>query len=51
MNYGVGGFMKISNEELRAISGGGFGFWAGIGAFISFVISIVDGFINPKACE
>lgn len=44
---------KLDNEELKQISGGGFhiGFGIIIGAGISFLIGLVDGYIRPLACR
>ncbi len=42
--------MKLNKNELMAISGGGYGLIAGIGAAIAFFISMVDGFLNPIKC-
>lgn len=44
---------KIDNNKLKEIKGGGIN-WslaAGVGAIVSFLIGIVDGMINPKACN
>lgn len=44
---------KINEEELKRINGGGFNIGLGflIGAGISFVIGLVDGYIRPLACR
>jgi hypothetical protein len=43
--------MKLSSRDTVNIYGGdGFGIFAGISAAIAFLISIVDGFLNPKGC-
>lgn len=44
-------FMKLSKEEtIRIFGGDGFSVFAGVSAAIAFIISIVDGFLNPKEC-
>ncbi len=43
--------MKINQEELIKISGGGYGLAAGISAAIAFLISVIDGFLNPVRCS
>ena len=45
--------MLLENEDLLQISGGGVNvsLIASIGAAIAFLISIVDGFINPNKCN
>lgn len=44
--------MILSKDDLMSISGGtNFSVIAGIGAAIAFLISIVDGFINPGKCS
>ncbi|MCI6266276.1 MAG: class IIb bacteriocin, lactobin A/cerein 7B family [Erysipelotrichaceae bacterium] len=44
---------SMTNKELQEIQGGGinWGMMAGIGAFASFLIGIIDGVINPKKCN
>lgn len=43
--------MKLSENELMAVAGGGgYGLAAGIGAAIAFLISMIDGFLNPIRC-
>lgn len=43
--------MKLNDSEAMKIFGGdGFGIFAGVSAAIAFLISIVDGFLNPKGC-
>ena len=44
---------NITNEQLKEIKGGGINWslMAGIGAFASFVIGIIDGLMNPKKCN
>ncbi len=44
--------MLLTNDETMNIYGGdGFSIFAGVSAAIAFLISIVDGFLNPKGCE
>ena len=42
--------MELNKNELLNIIGGGYGVWAVIGGFIAFLISTVEGFINPIKC-
>ena len=44
---------KINNDQLKEIKGGGINWsmMAGIGAFASFLIGVIDGLINPKKCN
>ena len=44
---------KIDNEHLKEINGGGinWGTLAGIGAFASFLIGVIDGLMNPQKCN
>ena len=44
---------KMTNEEMKNIKGGGINWtlMAGIGAFASFLVGIIDGMINPKKCN
>ena len=44
---------NINNQELKQINGGGFnlGIAALIGAGITFIIGIIDGYIRPLACN
>lgn len=44
---------KISKTELKNINGGGISFGAGlaIGAGITFLIGLIDGYIRPLACR
>ena len=44
---------KISNNKLKEIKGGGInlGLAAGISATLSFIIGIIDGWINPIKCN
>lgn len=42
---------QLSNEELNATTGGGWGFWAvccGIGIFAA---GVIDGYIRPNRCK
>ena len=44
-------FMELTNDEaLNTYGGDGFSIFAGVSAAIAFIISIVDGFLNPKEC-
>lgn len=43
--------MKLTKDEALNIYGGdGFSVFAGVSAAIAFLISIVDGFLNPRGC-
>lgn len=44
---------EMNQNELKQINGGGinFGIWAAIGAGITFLIGLVDGYIRPMACN
>ena len=44
---------KIKEKELHEIKGGSinWGMIAGIGAIASFLIGVIDSFINPKKCN
>ena len=43
--------MKLDTKDTIKIYGGdGFSIFAGVSAAIAFLISIVDGFLNPKGC-
>lgn len=43
--------MEVSENEMRLIYGGnGFGIFAGVSAAIAFLISVVEGFLNPRGC-
>ena len=43
----------MTNNEMKNVKGGGinWGIMAGIGAFASFLVGIIDGIINPKKCN
>ncbi len=43
--------MLLSDKKLMQVTGGGYGIWAGIAGIITFIISVVDGFINPVECN
>ncbi len=43
--------MELSNQKLMKITGGGYGIWAFIGGALAFLISAVEGFINPTKCR
>ena len=46
---------ELKTNELKETKGGAvainIGSWAAIGAAISFVIGVIDGFTNPKKCN
>ena len=44
---------KVNNEKLKEIKGGAinWGLAAGIGAFVSFIVGVVDGLLNPAKCN
>ena len=44
---------KINNEKMQNIKGGGInlGLAAGVGAFVSFIVGVIDGIINPAKCN
>ena len=47
-----GDFMIMSDDETKLIlGGGGFGVFAGISAAIAFLISVAEGFLNPRRCN
>ena len=33
------------------VSGGGYGLWAALGGVITFLISAIEGFLNPIECS
>lgn len=43
----------MTNNEMKNVKGGGinWGIMAGIGAFASFLVGVIDGIINPKKCN
>lgn len=45
--------MDLSKNELKEIKGGGITFTGGlaIGAFFTFIIGLIDGYIRPLACR
>jgi len=45
--------MKLSKDELLNVTGGGISIGAvtGIGALITFIIGIVDGYLRPSKCS
>lgn len=43
--------MKLKNEELKNINGGGFGVLIGIGIAVTFIIGFVDGYVRPSKCR
>ena len=44
---------KLNNKQLKNVKGGGINWslMAGIGAFASFLVGVIDGIINPKKCN
>lgn len=44
---------SMNNKELFEVKGGGvnWGMLAGISAFASFLIGVIDGLTNPKKCN
>lgn len=44
---------NLNHEEMQQVKGGAvrWGVIAGIGAFASFIIGVVDGWINPQKCN
>lgn len=43
--------MELNNQELMQVKGGGYGIWAILGGFLTFLISAVEGFLNPIECN
>ena len=45
--------MKLEDKELKQITGGGISFGTGllIGAGVTFLIGLIDGYIRPLACR
>lgn len=45
--------LELNNEEMNKISGGGVNWTmiAGVGALVSLLVGIVDGYINPIKCN
>lgn len=45
--------MELKKEDLKEINGGGISFGAGvlIGAGITFLIGLIDGYIRPLSCR
>lgn len=43
--------MHLTNNELINITGGGFGWLAGIGAAITFIFGVIDGYLRPLKCN
>ena len=42
--------MYLTKEELMQVNGGGYGIWAILGGLVTFLISAIEGFINPIEC-
>jgi lactobin A/cerein 7B family class IIb bacteriocin len=51
--YKKGENMELSKYELANIYGGGFkyGIAIGIGAVITFIIGVIDGYLRPLKCN
>ncbi len=43
--------IKLENEQLKKINGGGVGAWFLIGGIIVFLIGVADGYVRPLACN
>lgn len=45
--------IELKREELETINGGAikWGILAGIGGFTTFIMGIIDGYINPQKCR
>ena len=44
--------MTLKKEELKQIKGGfDINLFAGVGAIVSFIISVISGIVNPVACK
>lgn len=45
--------IELNQDEMKQVQGGGVN-WslvAGIGAVISFIIGVIDGYVNPIKCN
>jgi len=44
---------SLNKEEMLKITGGGISAWGlfGIGALITFLAGVIDGFVRPPACN
>ena len=43
---------ELKQEELKNINGGfSFGTFVGIGAIVTFIIGVIDGYVRPLACR
>lgn len=43
---------ELNKEDLKNINGGfSFGSIVGIGAIITFIIGVIDGYVRPLACR
>ena len=44
---------KLNKKTMKQINGGAikWGVIAGIGGFASFIIGVIDGWMNPKKCN
>ena len=43
--------MRLNDQEMLNVNGGGIGLWSAIGGLIVLVVGIIDGYINPKKCN
>ncbi len=43
--------MELTTNELKMVKASGHGLFIGIGSAIAFLISIIDGFVNPSGCK
>ncbi len=43
--------MELSNQDLMRVKGGGYGVWAILGGIFTFLISAIEGFLNPIECN
>lgn len=43
--------MKLDNENLNTITGGGKGLWLAIAGFGIFIVGVFDGFMRPLKCN
>ncbi len=44
---------EINLQDLKDIKGGGISIWTGIGigAIVTFLIGVIDGFVRPLKCN
>lgn len=43
--------MILTDNELYSINGGGYSFYVIVGAAITFLIGVVDGYLRPLKCN